>query len=81
MPETSLEQAQTLSERLRSALANDPLLAQRKVTGSCGVACFPVHGGTIEELIREADQAMYRSKTAGGNRVSLPAESRESSNE
>jgi diguanylate cyclase (GGDEF)-like protein len=81
MPETSLDQAQVLSERLRSALAGDALLSQRKVTGSCGVAAFPVHGATIEELIREADQAMYRSKTAGGNRVSLPAESRESSSE
>ena len=81
MPETSLDQARTLSERLRSALASDTLLTQRKVTGSCGVATFPAHGGTIEELIREADQAMYRSKTAGGNRVSLPAESRESSSQ
>ena len=81
MPETSLDQAKTLSERLRSALSSDPLLAQRKVTGSCGVACFPAHGATIEELIREADQAMYRSKSAGGNRVSLPSESRESSSE
>src|SRR2546430_6978176 len=79
MPETSLDQAQVLSERLRSALAGDALLSQRKVTGSCGVAAFPVHGATIEELIREADQAMYRSKTAGGNRVSLPSESRQSS--
>jgi len=81
MPETSLDQAQTLSERLRSALASDALLSQRKVTGSCGVASFPVHGATIEELIREADQAMYRSKTAGGNRVSLPSESRQSSSQ
>jgi len=81
MPETSLDQAQKLSERLRSALASDALLSQRKVTGSCGIASFPGHGATIEELIREADQAMYRSKTAGGNRVSLPAESRESSSE
>src|SRR5215469_3037786 len=81
MPETSLDQAQKLSERLRSALAGDALLSQRKVTGSCGVASFPVHGATIEELIREADQAMYHSKTAGGNRVSSPSESRESSSE
>jgi diguanylate cyclase (GGDEF)-like protein len=81
MPETSLDQAQKLSERLRSALASDSLLSQRKVTGSCGIASFPVHGATIEELIREADQAMYRSKTAGGNRVSLPSEPRESSSE
>jgi diguanylate cyclase (GGDEF)-like protein len=81
MPEASLDQAQVLSERLRSALAGDALLNQRKVTGSCGVATFPLHGATIEELIREADQAMYRSKTAGGNRVSLPAASRQSSSE
>lgn len=73
MPETSVEQAQILGERLRVALAADPLLTKRGVTGSCGVASFPLHGATVEEIIRQADQAMYRSKTAGGDRVSVPS--------
>src|SRR5438105_1670553 len=62
MPETALDEAQILGERLRAALADDSLLSQRCVTGSFGVATFPVHGSTIEELIRQADQCMYKSK-------------------
>lgn len=77
MPETSVEHARTLGERLRTWLANDSLLRERKVTGSFGVASFPMHGATIEEVIRQADQAMYCSKTAGGNRVSMPASANE----
>lgn len=81
MPETGIDQAQILGERLRSALANDSLLRERQVTGSLGVASFPLHGATIEEIIRQADQAMYRSKTSGGNRVSSPLPLRESTAE
>ena len=72
MPETSIEHARVLGERLRAWLANDSLLSKRGVTGSFGVAAFPLHGATIEEIIRQADQAMYLSKTAGGNRVCMP---------
>lgn len=73
LPETTIDQAESLGERLRAWLAGDPLLSQRHVTGSFGVASFPLHGATVEEIIRQADQAMYSSKSSGGNRVSLPA--------
>jgi diguanylate cyclase (GGDEF)-like protein len=72
LPETSLEQAQTLGERLRKWLATDPVLSERGVTGSFGVSSFPLHGATIEEIIRQADEAMYVSKSLGGDRVSTP---------
>lgn len=72
MPETSTDQAQMLGERLRKWLAQDAVLAERSVTGSFGIASFPLHGSTIEDIIRRADQAMYGSKNAGGNRVSSP---------
>jgi diguanylate cyclase (GGDEF)-like protein len=80
MPETSMDEAQTLGERLRDALAADSLLSQRGVTGSFGVATFPLHGSTTEELIRQADHCMYKSKTAGGNRVFVPPIERASAN-
>ena len=79
MPETGIDQARTLGERLRSSLASDPLLRERNVTGSIGVAAFPIHGATIEEIIRQADSAMYQSKTSGGDRVSCPPTDHESS--
>ena len=74
MPETSIEQAQILAERLRLWIATDPMLNERKITGSFGVATFPVHGATIEDIIRVADAGMYVSKRAGGNRVSTVEE-------
>jgi response regulator RpfG family c-di-GMP phosphodiesterase len=70
MPETGVEQAHTLSERLRLWIAGDPMLAERKLTGSFGVATFPLHGAGVEDILRMADAGMYISKHAGGNRVS-----------
>lgn len=70
MPETGVEQAQILSERLRLWIATDPMLNERHVTGSFGVATFPLHGATVEDVMRVADEGMYISKRAGGNRVS-----------
>jgi len=74
MPETSIEQAQILAERLRLWIATDPMLNERKITGSFGVATFPLHGASIEDIIRVADAGMYVSKRAGGNRVSTVEE-------
>ena len=70
MPETAVEQAQILAERLRLWLATDPMLSEHKITGSFGVASFPVHGFSAESIIRVADMGMYISKKAGGDRVS-----------
>jgi diguanylate cyclase (GGDEF)-like protein len=70
MPETGIEQAQVLAERLRLWLATDPMLEEHHITGSFGVASFPVHGFSMEDLIRIADAGMYIAKHAGGNQVS-----------
>src|SRR6266404_5458179 len=70
MPETGVEQAQILSERLRLWIGTDPMLNERHVTGSFGVATFPIHGSAAEDIVRIADSGMYISKRAGGNKVS-----------
>jgi diguanylate cyclase (GGDEF)-like protein len=41
------------------------------VTVSIGVACYPDHGSSIESIKEKADKAMYESKSAGKNRVTL----------
>ena len=69
MPETGIEQAQVLAERLRLWLATDPMLEEHHITGSFGVASFPVHGFAVEDLIRVADAGMYVAKKTGGNHV------------
>src|SRR5207237_3789612 len=66
MPETAVEQAQILAERLRLWLATDPMLSEHKITGSFGVGGFPVHGFSAESIIRLADAGMYIWKKAGG---------------
>ncbi len=70
MVETALEQGRQLANKLRGILAADPLLRQRGLTASFGIAAFPVHGATPEELLERADAAMYLSKRRGGNAVS-----------
>src|SRR5579862_4939107 len=79
MPETGIDQAQVLAERLRLWLATDPMLEEHRITGSFGVASFPVHGFAIEDLIRVADAGMYVAKHAGGNQVSTSEPFREGS--
>jgi diguanylate cyclase (GGDEF)-like protein len=74
MPETGAEQAQVLAERLRQWLATDTMLSEHRITGSFGVASFPMHGFSIEDIIRVADAGMYVSKRSGGNMVSTAQE-------
>ncbi len=42
-----------------------------RITASMGVALFPDHGRTAKALIEAADKALYRSKSAGRDRVTL----------
>jgi diguanylate cyclase (GGDEF)-like protein/putative nucleotidyltransferase with HDIG domain len=72
MPETSVEQAQQLASKLRGWVASDPLLRDKNITASFGIASFPVDGSTPQELIQVADSSMYISKHQGGNAVSTP---------
>ncbi|RII28557.1 MAG: hypothetical protein CXR31_01360 [Geobacter sp.] len=43
----------------------------RKATVSIGVATFPQHGTTPDALVKAADDALYRAKNGGKNRVEL----------
>jgi diguanylate cyclase (GGDEF)-like protein/putative nucleotidyltransferase with HDIG domain len=70
MPETNIEQARQLAGKLRSWICSDAMLKEKNVTGSFGIASFPVHGSTPQELIQVADASMYLSKHQGGNAVS-----------
>lgn len=71
MPETTLSQAELLADRLRASLESDPYLSEHGVTASLGIATFPLHGATPEEVLRIADSGTYLAKHVGGNQVRL----------
>jgi diguanylate cyclase (GGDEF)-like protein/PAS domain S-box-containing protein len=58
------------------ANGNGPLALH--ISSSLGVALFPDHGQGLGELIRMADEAMYRAKQGGRNRVQLASKLEES---
>ncbi|PVY76839.1 diguanylate cyclase (GGDEF)-like protein [Tamilnaduibacter salinus] len=74
MADASVDQARTLAERLRrrlAALAIESDGACLSVTASFGVATLSDPTETISTLLGRADQAMYRAKLAGRNRVEV----------
>lgn len=71
MPEAHTDQAEKLAERLRSGFEADPYLTAHGVTASFGIATFPVHGPTQEEILRVADAGMYLAKHHNGNCVRI----------
>lgn len=72
MPGASLEKAMERAEHIRASFCSaryEFMGSKLKATLSLGVACFPQHGETWEELVHAADRAMYAAKAAGKNRV------------
>lgn len=74
LPETPAAGALHLAEKIRAAVADqrfaiDENGGEVRVTVSVGLSRFPDHGGAPEALISTADQALYRSKQGGRNRV------------
>jgi diguanylate cyclase (GGDEF)-like protein len=73
LPDTPTETGVQRADELRCGVAqlavqhHDVTLAA--VTLSMGIAMFPEHGSTPDTLLRSADQALYRAKDAGRNRV------------
>jgi diguanylate cyclase (GGDEF)-like protein/putative nucleotidyltransferase with HDIG domain len=70
MPETNMEHARQLANKLRGWVSSDPLLREKNISASFGIACYPLHGSSPQELIQVADASMYLSKHQGGNTVS-----------
>ena len=70
------EGARQTAERIRKRVENFKFEGGEnqpmgKVTISIGVACYPEDATTADEMINQADQALYRAKRGGRNNVQL----------
>jgi len=73
--ETDTKSALKTAERIRKTVQREKFEGEEKsqprgkITVSIGVATFPSHGNTKEEIIHSADVALYKAKESGKNRV------------
>jgi two-component system, cell cycle response regulator len=72
LPETSVEGARIVGERLRRSVEQLPPFASgpQNVTCSVGMAVFESDGSS-EAFVERADQALYRAKRGGRNRCEI----------
>jgi two-component system, cell cycle response regulator len=74
MPDTDASAAALIAERLRAIIEKTPFLLKStgtnlNVTASFGLSCNTGGAETPEQLVKQADQALYQAKTEGRNRV------------
>ncbi len=73
LPETGKDQAVEMAEKMREEISKVRFLATEglalRVTASFGVACFPDDTASADDLLQQADRAMYLAKAAGRNGV------------
>lgn len=79
LPETDSSGAFVVAEKVREAVAEHKFLGRdgqkdARLSVSLGIASYPVHAADLEGLVKEADNALYRAKTGGRNRICKPGE-------
>ncbi len=78
LPETNTQQCKLVSERLRKLVADTTMQFEEtslSITVSIGIACIDVDSDlSVDEMLDQADKALYRSKHEGRNRVSVACE-------
>jgi diguanylate cyclase (GGDEF)-like protein len=72
LPETTIEGATDTSERVRKAIEAQPITTDEgpvAYTASIGVTEFRESDKSLEETLSRADEALYKAKSSGRNRV------------
>ena len=77
LPESSAQDAVLRADALRAEVKNLRLQYKKQTLGpltlSAGVASFPEHASSAEELLKIADQCLYQSKSRGRDVVTVAA--------
>lgn len=68
LPDTDLENAKSLAERIRNNIKEN-LIATIQVTISLGITSISEKDKTINDMINRADEALYKSKNSGRDLV------------
>ncbi|KGX85621.1 sensor domain-containing diguanylate cyclase [Pontibacillus marinus] len=71
LPHLSSKSAFGIAERIRVTVQNVRNPLGKTITVSIGVAEYPVHAQTAENLFRRADKALYQAKIEGRNRSTI----------
>jgi diguanylate cyclase (GGDEF)-like protein len=74
LPETRIDAAAKVAERIRKTIESKTSSRTMPITVSIGIASWPTDGVMKEEIIARADAALYRAKQAGRNRTCLSSE-------
>ena len=74
LPETPLENAYIVGERIRERIEKITSAEAMTVTASLGIAYWATDSVTKEEIIRRADAALYLAKRTGRNKTCLSSE-------
>jgi diguanylate cyclase (GGDEF)-like protein len=76
LPHTSADEAFAIAQKIRERVGALRFQGGNgRITISVGVAEFPAHAETAEELVRQADRALYAAKEQGRNRTVVWSES------
>ena len=77
LPQTDQDQAMAVANRVRKAMTQAPFQVDANIeisiTASFGIATYPTHAVSKEDLVRQADAAMYRVKSTTKNAVGVAA--------
>ena len=74
LPETDVDRAANIAERLRMKIHLDPYLIGKhtlNISISIGVAAYAEGVETVDEILKRADEALYTAKDNGRNRVEV----------
>jgi len=75
LPNTTADKGESAANRLREAVAEAKVLLHDgeviSFTVSIGVSCLPVISSNLDEMLRDADHALYEAKRTGRNKVCM----------